>query len=91
MMLYEAIAAALVALAVVALIIWPADPTRRDAAARAPTSPRIWRIRPRAIALAALREIEFDRATGKLSDEDYAAPQGEVHRRRRWRCCGRTG
>jgi predicted nucleic acid-binding Zn ribbon protein len=28
---------------------------------------------PKGIALAALREIEFDRATGKLSDEDYAA------------------
>lgn len=27
---------------------------------------------PRGQALAALREIEFDRATGKLSDEDYA-------------------
>jgi hypothetical protein len=27
---------------------------------------------PRGIALAALKEIEFDRATGKLSDEDYA-------------------
>jgi hypothetical protein len=28
---------------------------------------------PRAVALRALHEIEFDRATGKLSDEDYAA------------------
>jgi predicted nucleic acid-binding Zn ribbon protein len=27
---------------------------------------------PRGIALLALKEIEFDRATGKLSDEDYA-------------------
>jgi hypothetical protein len=27
---------------------------------------------PRGIAVAALREIEFDRATGKLSDADYA-------------------
>jgi Double zinc ribbon len=27
---------------------------------------------PRAVALRALREIEFDRATGKLSDADYA-------------------
>jgi hypothetical protein len=32
---------------------------------------------PRAVALRALHEIEFDRATGKLSDEDYA----ELHRR----------
>lgn len=28
---------------------------------------------PRGIALAALREIEFDKATGKLSDTDYAS------------------
>jgi len=28
---------------------------------------------PHTVALGALREIEFDRATGKLSDEDYAA------------------
>jgi len=28
---------------------------------------------PRAVALGALREIEFDRATGKLSDADYDA------------------
>lgn len=29
-------------------------------------------LRPRAVALRALKEIEFDRATGKLSDADYA-------------------
>src|SRR5882762_6325022 len=28
---------------------------------------------PRAVALRALKEIEFDRATGKLSDADYEA------------------
>ncbi|HEY6210255.1 MAG TPA: hypothetical protein VIW28_14420, partial [Gemmatimonadales bacterium] len=28
---------------------------------------------PRAVALRALKEIEFDRATGKLSDDDYDA------------------
>lgn len=28
-------------------------------------------LRPRAVALRALKEIEFDRATGKLSDADY--------------------
>ena len=32
---------------------------------------------PRGVALAALREIEFDRATGKLSDTDYAALKGQ--------------
>lgn len=30
-------------------------------------------VSPRAVALRALREIEFDRATGKLSDADYDA------------------
>jgi Double zinc ribbon len=32
---------------------------------------------PRAVALRALREIEFDRATGKLSDADYDALQAK--------------
>jgi hypothetical protein len=32
---------------------------------------------PRAVALRALHEIEFDRATGKLSDEDYTALHGK--------------
>src|SRR6058998_3560197 len=32
---------------------------------------------PRAVALRALKEIDFDRATGKLSDEDY----GTLHAR----------
>jgi len=32
---------------------------------------------PRAVALRALKEIEFDRATGKLSDADYDALKGQ--------------
>ena len=36
------------------------------------------------VAVAALREIEFDRATGKLSDADYAELK-ERYTRRRWR------
>src|SRR3989442_1769611 len=32
---------------------------------------------PRAVALRALKEIEFDRATGKLSDVDYDALKGK--------------
>jgi hypothetical protein len=32
---------------------------------------------PRGIALSALREIEFDKATGKLSDTDYALLKGQ--------------
>jgi hypothetical protein len=40
---------------------------------RAPAKPVVLRAdRPDDLAIAALREIEFDRATGKLSDSDYA-------------------
>lgn len=69
-MIYEAIAAALVALAVIALI---AGPLLRGGAA-APIGvdePEELEETPKGIALAALKEIEFDRATGKLSDADY--------------------
>jgi hypothetical protein len=70
-MLYEAVAAALVALAVIAALVSPlgrpgeAAPAGADDLEDADDTPR-------GVALAALREIEFDRATGKLSDEDYA-------------------
>lgn len=43
------------------------------AAVLAPPSRRRRAARPSTSAIDALREIEFDRATGKLSDEDYAA------------------
>jgi hypothetical protein len=72
MMTMEVIAAALVALAVVAVISGPlargsvVQPTGVD-------DPEEMDDTPKGIALAALREIEFDRATGKLSDEDYAS------------------
>jgi len=71
-MLMEAIAATLVGLAVVALII---GPLTRPGIAPAPGAdePDELEDTPKGIALAALREIEFDRATGKLSDEDYQA------------------
>lgn len=69
-MLMEAIAATLVGLAVVALIIGPL--TRAGAApAAGADEPDELEDTPKGVALAALREIEFDRATGKLSDEDY--------------------
>jgi hypothetical protein len=71
-MTLEVIAAILVGLAVLAVVL---DPLLRNAAP--PTQPIIepedLEETPKGIALAALREIEFDRATGKLSDEDYAA------------------
>jgi len=68
--IYEALAAALVALAVLALIAGPllhggtAAPVGVD-------EPEELEETPKGMALAALREIEFDRATGKLSDQDY--------------------
>ncbi len=70
-MFYEAIAAALVALAVVALIAGPLTRpgVTPPAGSDEPDDPEET---PKGIALAALREIEFDRETGKLSDEDYA-------------------
>ena len=72
MMTMEVIAAALVALAVVAVISGPLgrgnliQPTGVD-------DPEEMDDTPKGIALAALREIEFDKATGKLSDDDYAS------------------
>ncbi len=70
-MLYEAIAASLVALTVVALIIGPLTRPGQGAPAGA-DEPEDLEETPKGMALTALREIEFDRATGKLSDEDYA-------------------
>jgi hypothetical protein len=70
-MLYEAVAASLVALAVIALIIGPLTRPGQGAPAGA-DEPEDLEETPKGMALTALREIEFDRATGKLSDEDYA-------------------
>lgn len=71
-MLFEIVAAALVGLAVVAALI---SPLTRPGVTAPPGAdePEDMEETPKGIALAALREIEFDRATGKLSDEDYAA------------------
>lgn len=68
-MFFEALAAALVGL----LALWfVLDPVLRPA----PPAPPIYeppdpQETPKGQALAALREIEFDRETGKLSDADY--------------------
>jgi hypothetical protein len=69
-MTLEIVAAALVGLAAVWGILQPlfgADRPRR--AVYEPPDPEDT---PKGVALAALKEIEFDRETGKLSDEDYA-------------------
>jgi hypothetical protein len=70
MILLETVAAALVGLAVVALIIGPLA-GQGSAASATIDEPEDLEETPKGVALAALREIEFDRATGKLSDEDY--------------------
>ena len=65
----EVAAAALVG---VLALAWVLEPLLRPAAARpADDEPLDPEETPRGIALAALKEIEFDRATGKLSDADY--------------------
>ena len=68
-MTLEVIAAAVVWLAAVWLLLQPLlAPGRPHTAAYEPPDPEET---PKGIALAALKEIEFDRETGKLSDEDY--------------------
>ncbi len=72
MNLMEAVAAGLVGLAVVAFLIAPLTRPGTTAVSGA-DDPEDPEDTPRGVALAALREIEFDRVTGKLSDEDYAS------------------
>jgi hypothetical protein len=65
----EIIAATVVGLAAVWLILQPLlAPRPSRAAVYEPPDPEET---PKGVALAALKEIEFDRETGKLSDEDY--------------------
>jgi hypothetical protein len=69
-MTIEVIAAALVGVAAVWLVLQPLIATGRPSApVFEPIDPEET---PKGVALAALKEIEFDRETGKLSDEDYA-------------------
>jgi hypothetical protein len=65
----EVLAAALVGLAAVWLVLQPLVlPGRPRTPVFEPLEPEET---PKGVALAALKEIEFDRETGKLSDEDY--------------------
>ena len=65
----EVVAAALVGLAAVWLVLQPLVlPGRARTPVYEPLDPEET---PKGVALAALKEIEFDRETGKLSDEDY--------------------
>lgn len=69
-MLIEAIAAGVVGAALLWLVLQPiVSPALHVAVDLDPLDPEET---PRGQALIALKEIEFDRATGKLSDEDYA-------------------
>ena len=75
MLLAETLAAALVGLlalfVVLRPLIWPVPP------AEPVYEPVEQEETPRGVALLALKEIEFDRETGKLSDEDYAFLKGK--------------
>ena len=74
-MALEVLAAALVGLAAVWLVLQPLLlPGRARPAVYEPPDPEET---PKGVALAALKEIEFDRETGKLSDEDYAFLKGK--------------
>jgi Double zinc ribbon len=68
-MLGEAIAAAVIGALVLWLVLRPLiRPSAPHAVIAEPIDPEET---PKGIALAALKEIEFDRETGKLSDSDY--------------------
>jgi hypothetical protein len=67
----EAVAAALVGAAALWLVLHPIfSPPRGRPAVHEPLDPEET---PRGVALTALKEIEFDREIGKLSDADYEA------------------
>lgn len=67
-MLAEAVVAALVGLAALFLVL---QPLFRPGTAPLPPEPLDPEETPRGVALAALKEIDFDRETGKLSEGDY--------------------
>jgi len=68
-MLVEAVAALLVGVAALLLVLSPLfGPPRRVPPAPEPLDPEET---PRGVALTALKEIDFDRETGKLSEADY--------------------
>jgi rRNA maturation endonuclease Nob1 len=74
-MLAEALAAVVVGLAVLWLVLQPVlRPSGREALPPEPVDPEET---PKGIALTALKEIEFDRETGKLSDSDYEFLKGK--------------
>ena len=82
-------ALAVAAMLAVVIVVFVARPFLRDPA---PASDRLDELAPEARrrlalaeerdrALAALKELEFDHRTGKVSDEDYRAQVGPLRRR----------
>ena len=69
-MILEVVASGLLGLIVIGLVLGPlfSSPPAPDPSLLEPLDPEETR---RGIALIALKEIDFDRATGKLSDVDY--------------------
>lgn len=83
------LALAIAAMLAVAIVIFVARPFLRDPS---PASDRLDELSPEARqrlalaeerdrALAALKELEFDHRTGKVSDDDYRAQVGPLRRR----------
>ena len=77
---------ALLAVACVVLVALPflREPQPLDDRLDAPTGPEHERIQlaeERDRTLAALKELEFDHRTGKVSDDDYRAQVGPLRRR----------
>jgi ribosomal protein L40E len=70
-MVLEAAFAAVLGLAILWMVLQPL--ARPGATVPRPVEPLDPEETPRGVALTALKEIEFDRATGKLSDGDYQA------------------
>jgi rRNA maturation endonuclease Nob1 len=74
-MLAEALMAGLIGLAVLWLVLQPVlRPGHRRERPLEPIDPEET---PKGIALSALKEVEFDRETGKLSDSDYEFLKGK--------------
>lgn len=83
------LALAVAAMLAVAIVVFVARPFLRDPS---PASDRLDELSPEARqrltlaeerdrALAALKELEFDHRTGKVSDDDYRAQVGPLRRR----------
>jgi hypothetical protein len=77
--------AALLVIGCVVLVAWPfvREPAPADDSLARLSAPERERLRleeERDRALAALKELEFDHRTGKVSDEDYRLQVGELRR-----------